>query len=191
MNIVRALAIGIGIPSVVAIYLFTGLASTFGLQIWTAFLGWGSFFASGETKEALLKTLAAKFWGAACATTALVLLAKFGSAGVPVVALIICGTCGAMVLGTRLALLSVTLAQVYGYAATAGFGLLTGSSGLDFSLGNGPFTTVVVSMIAGTSFGYATRLSLPARSVPDRLPDRKSRPRVAALCDVEPLSYRP
>jgi len=30
-----------------------------------------------------------------------------------------------MVLGTRLALLSVTLAQVYGYAATAGFGLLT------------------------------------------------------------------
>ena len=191
MNIVRPLAIGIGIPSVVAIYLFTGLGSTFGLQIWAAFLGWGSFFASGGTKEALLKTLAANFWGAAWGTIALVLLAKFGSTGVPVVALIICGTCGAMVLGTRLAWLSVTLAQVYGYAATAGFGLLTGFAGLDFSLGNGPFTTVVVSMIAGASFDYATRLSLPARSVPDRLPDRKSRPRVTASCDVEALSYRP
>jgi hypothetical protein len=190
MNIVRALAIGIGILGDVAVYLVTGLASTFGLQIWAAFLGWGSFFASGGTKEALLKSLAANFWGAAWATTALVLLAKFGSAGVTVVALIICSTCSAMVLGTRLALLSVTLAQVYGYAATAGFGLLTGSNGLDFSLGNGPFTTVAVSMIAGAGFGYATRLSLPASSVSDRLADSKSRPRVAASGDVESLLYR-
>jgi Protein of unknown function (DUF1097) len=190
MNVVRALAICIGILGVVAIYRFTGLASTFGLQIWAAFLGWASFFASGETKQALLKSLAANFWGAVWATAALVLLARFGSAGVPVVALIICGTCGAMMLGTRLVSPGATLAQVFGYAATASFGLLTGSAGLDFSLGSGPFTTVALSMIAGAGFGYATRLSLSASSAPDRLLDRKSPPRAAALGDAEPRSCR-
>ncbi|CDX50834.1 conserved membrane hypothetical protein [Mesorhizobium plurifarium] len=156
MKLVTALAVVIGILGVVATYLFAGPASTFGPQIWVAFIAWASFFGAGGTNEALVKSLAANLWGAVWATIALVLAGKFGGGGAPIVAAIVGGTCCLMILGAHFPLLGVIPAQVYGYAATAGFGLLTGASGLDFSLGKGPFTTVAVSLIVGAGFGYLT-----------------------------------
>lgn len=156
MKLVTALAIVIGILGVLATYLFVGPGSAFGPQIWIAFIAWASFFGAGGTNDAFIKSLAANLWGVVWATIALILVGQFGSAGVPVVALIVGATCCLMILGAHLPLLGVIPAQVYGYAATAGFGLLTGASGLDFSLGKGPFTTVAASMIVGAAFGYAT-----------------------------------
>lgn len=156
MNLVTALAVVIGVLGVVATYLFAGPASVFGPQIWVAFIAWASFFGAGGTTDALIKSLAANVWGAAWATIALILVGKFGSGGAPVVAIIVGVTCCLMILGAHLPLLGVIPAQVYGYAATAGFGLLTGASGLDFKLGTGPFTTVAGSLIVGAGFGYAT-----------------------------------
>lgn len=156
MKLVTALAVVIGILGVIATYLFAGPAGAFGPQIWVAFIAWASYFGAGGTNEAFVKSLVANLWGAAWATIALILVGRFGGAGVPVVALIVGVTCCLMILGAHLPLLGVIPAQVYGYAATAGFGLLTGASGLDFSLGKGPFTTVAVSLIVGAGFGYAT-----------------------------------
>jgi hypothetical protein len=85
-----------------------------------------------------------------------VLVAKFGAAGAPVIAVVVGATCCLMILGAHLPVLTVVSAQVYGYAATAGFALLTGGSALDFSLGKGPFTTVAISLIVGACFGHAT-----------------------------------
>lgn len=156
MNLVTALAVLIGGLGVVATYLFIGPAGAYGPQIWVAFIAWASFFGTGGTNDAFVKSLAANLWGAIWATIALILVANFGAAGAPVVAIIVGVTCCLMILGAHLPLLSAIPAQVYGYAATAGFALLTGGSALDFSLGKGPFTTVAVSLIVGACFGYAT-----------------------------------
>jgi hypothetical protein len=155
MNLVTALAVVIGVLGVVATYLFIGPAGVYSPQIWVAFIAWASFFGAGGTKDAFVKSLAANLWGAVWATIALVLVAKFGAAGAPVIAVIVGATCCLMILGAHLPVLSVVSAQVYGYAATAGFALLTGGSALDFSLDKGPFTTVAISLIVGACFGYA------------------------------------
>lgn len=156
MNLVTALAVVIGALGIVATYLCIGPAGAYGPQIWVAFIAWASFFGAGGTKDAFVKSLAANLWGAAWATIALALIAQFGSAGAPMVATIVGVTCFLMILGAHLPILSVVPAQVYGYAATAGFALLTGGSAFDFSLGKGPFTTVAISLIVGACFGYAT-----------------------------------
>lgn len=41
-----------------------------------------------------------------------------------------------------------------GYAATAGFGLLTKASGADFTLPIGPFTVMAISFLLGGAYGW-------------------------------------
>lgn len=166
MKLVTALAVAIGLLGFVATWLFVGPAAVVGPQIWAAFIAWASFFSAGGTKDALVKSLAANIWGVAWATIALVLVGRFGSGGVPVVAAIVGATCLVMILGAHLPLLGVIPAMVYGYAATAAFGLLKSAPGLDFAFGTGPFTTIASSMIVGAGFGYlsgeiAGRLAKP------------------------------
>ena len=156
MNLITAMAVVIGGLGILATYLCVGPGSEFGPQIWAAFIAWASFHAAGGTNEAFVKSLAANIWGAAWATIALMLVGKFSGGNAFIIAVIVGVTCAAMVLGAHLSLLSVVPSIVYGYASTAAFALLTGASGLDFSLGKGPFTTIAVSMIIGACFGYAT-----------------------------------
>ena len=62
-----------------------------------------------------------------------------------------------MILAAQVPMLSAIPAAVYGYALVAAFGLLKGGDALDFGLGTGPFTTVVVSMVIGAVLGYVSQ----------------------------------
>ena len=153
MNLVAALAIVIGAMGAVATWLVVGPLSGLGLQIWVIFIAWGCFFHCGGKIDGLKATVAATLWGAVLATVALALIGSLG-VGIVGVAAIVGITVAIMILGAHSPILAAIPAAVYGYASTAGFGLLTGASGLDFSLGKGPLTTVGLSLIVGAVLGF-------------------------------------
>lgn len=59
-----------------------------------------------------------------------------------------------MIPGALIPALGFVPGHVIGYASTAGFGLLSGASGTDFSLPTGPFTVMAVSFVIGGLYGY-------------------------------------
>lgn len=159
MNLVTALAVVIGALGAVATYLFLGPGAPYGLQIWAAFIGWGCFFHCGGDVAGLKTSIPAIIWGAVCATIALLLVVNVPIGSLPVTAAIWVGlSVVGLILAAQLPLLAAIPAAVYGYASTTGFALV--GSHLDVlaggAMGTNPFLTVVVSMIIGTLFGFAS-----------------------------------
>lgn len=155
MNLVTALAIVIGVMGAGATYVVLGPAASLGLQIWIVFIAWGSFFHCGGGEAGLKNSVVANIWGAICATVALVLIAKVGGNSLPVISAIVGVTVAVMILGAQVPLLAAIPAAVYGYAATAGYTLLTKGDALNFAL-TGPLPTVALSCIAGGVLGYVS-----------------------------------
>jgi Protein of unknown function (DUF1097) len=153
MNLVTALAIVIGVLGGVATWLYVGPVAGLGLQIWATFIAWACFFHCGGKEDGLKNTIAGNIWGAIMGTIVLILVQKAGG-GAMGAGLWVAITVAVLIFAAQIPLLGSIPAGVYGYAATAGFALLKGSDALDFSLGTGPFTTVVVSMVIGAVLGY-------------------------------------
>ncbi|MBH0236323.1 DUF1097 domain-containing protein [Methylobrevis albus] len=165
MNLVTALAVVIGVLGAIATYLFLGPAGGLGLQIWAAFIAWGSFFHCGGNEAALKSSVIANLWGSVWATIAFALILNVGIGELPLNAAVWVGvTVALMILGAHLPLFGAIPAAVYGYAATAGFIILalfvpgTLSNATLFSLvpGQGPFITIGLSMIIGALFGLVS-----------------------------------
>ena len=158
MNLVTALAIVIGLLSVLITWLFFGPLS--GLSLWAAFVAWGSFFNQGGGESGLQKSLLAAIWGAVCATIAFVLLnsgmlAGLGGMAAPVA---VGATVALMVLGAHIPVFSAIPASVYGYASTAAFALMGNHMGdaLSTTVSASPILNVVASMVIGGIFGYVS-----------------------------------
>jgi Protein of unknown function (DUF1097) len=158
MNLVTALALVIGLLSVLITWLFFGPLT--GLSLWAAFVAWGSFFNQGGGEAGLQKSLLAAIWGAVCATIAFVLLnsgmlAGLGGLGAPVAVGL---TVALMILGAHVPLLSAIPAAVYGYASTAAFALMGNHVGdaLSTTVIASPILNVVASMVIGGVFGYVS-----------------------------------
>jgi hypothetical protein len=153
MNIITALAIVIGALAAVATWLCLG--TELGLQVWALFIGWGSFYHCGGKETGLKNSAVNHIWGAVVAAITLVVVALVGGS-VVVTSIIIGVSVVILVLGAHLPLLSTIPAGVYGYAATAGFCLLTA-----VKLGD-PLAVIkaagitVVSMIVGNLFGWVS-----------------------------------
>lgn len=153
MNIITALAVVIGALAAVATWL--SLGTSLGLQVWALFIGWGSFYHAGG-KEAGLKNSAINHaWGAVVAAITLMVVAAVGGS-VIVTSIIVGVSVVVLVLGAHVPALSTIPAGVYGYAATAGYCLLTG-----VALGE-PMAVIkaagitLISMIIGNLFGYVS-----------------------------------
>lgn len=157
MNLVTALAIVIGVLGAVATYIFVGNVTGLGLQIWAAFIAWGSFFHCGGGESGLKASLVANIWGALCATVALILVGQMSGGSVPIISIIVGVTVAIMILGAHVPLLGAIPAAVYGYASTAAFGLLVaGADPLSGSVATSPFLNIAISMIIGALFGYVS-----------------------------------
>lgn len=158
MNLVTALAIVIGLLSVLITWLFFGPLS--GLSLWAAFIAWGSFFNQGGGESGLQKSLLGAIWGAVCATIAFMLLNSgilggLGALGAPVAVGL---TVALMILGAHIPLLSAIPAAVYGFASTAAFALMGNHVGdaLSTTVSASPILNVVASMVIGGIFGYVS-----------------------------------
>jgi hypothetical protein len=159
MNLVTALAIVIGILGGIATWLYVGPLAGLGLAIWATFIAWACFFHCGGKEDGLKNTILGNIWGAIMATIAIALVSRAGFAGAFGAGVWVAITVAILILAAQVPFLSSIPAGVYGYAAVAAFFLLGQKwtppvEALDFSLGAGPFTTVVVSMVIGAVLGY-------------------------------------
>ncbi len=154
MDIITALAISIGLLGAVATYLFLTIGT---LQIWIGFIGWASFYHCGGGSAGLTKSVAANLWGVVCAFVALLVITQVnpGLPGVLWPSIVVGVTAAILVLGAKIEAFSVIPATVYGYASTAGYGLLSGASPTEINLAN-PLICVSLSLVIGGLFGIVS-----------------------------------
>lgn len=155
MSKLTALSISIAVLGGIWAFLALGPLAGFVL-VWAGFIAWACFFHTGADMPALQKTIVGMSYGAVIAGIALLLattnpLSIPGAAGP---AIYIAVTVFFLVIVARFELLSVVPANVYGYAATAAFGLQTANAGgaLTMNMTN-PVLIVILSTILGAVFG--------------------------------------
>jgi hypothetical protein len=153
MNMINALAISIGALAAVATYLCLG--TTFGLQVWALFIGWGSFYHTGGGTDGLTKSAINHAWGVVVAAITLVVVGTVGGS-VIVTSIIVGISVVGLVLGAHLSALSTIPAGVYGYASTAGFALLSGVAIGDVAAMGKAAVIVLISLVVGNVFGIVS-----------------------------------
>ena len=158
MSKLTALAVSIAVLGAVWAFLALGpLAGS--VLVWAGFIAWGSYFHSGGDTAALQKTIVGMIYGAVIAGVALALVvANPVGLGAAIAAPIYVGvTVFFLVIVANISLLSVVPANVYGYAATAGYALSTNTANLTTTpdLTN-PVLLVALSAIIGTLFAAAS-----------------------------------
>tara|TARA_B100000780_G_scaffold239708_1_gene181538 strand:- start:48 stop:527 length:480 start_codon:yes stop_codon:yes gene_type:complete len=146
----NALGISLGICALVWTYIAVFVLGDY-VQVWAGFIAWGAYFTVG--KDALKKTISATIFGAVLAGIAVLLHTYIGMLGDfawPVAV-------GITVWGlTAVPKFSDIPANVFGYAATFGFMLLTNSADM-YSVSSvavsNPVITSSISFILGAAAG--------------------------------------
>jgi Protein of unknown function (DUF1097) len=160
MDLITALSVSISVLGAIAAYLFLSPYGM-GLQIWAAFIAWGSFYHCGGKEAGLQKTIVQNVFGAIIAWILLLMVTKIplgASLGVPLwAAICVLITVFIAVYAAKIPLLADIPATVFGFAATVGFGLAGNKLGAVAagSLEN-PLINIVISMIIGAIFGYVS-----------------------------------
>lgn len=154
MDIITALAVSIGLLGAVAAYLFLTIGV---IQIWVGFIGWASFYHCGGGVAGLRKSILANLWGVAMAFLALLMITQVnpGLPGPLWPSIVVGITAGVLVLGAKIEALNIIPATVYGYASTAGYGLLSGASLTTLTAAN-PLICVALSLVIGGVFGLVS-----------------------------------
>jgi len=158
MSKLTALALSIAVLGGVWAFLALGpLAGS--VLVWAGFIAWGSYFHSGGDSAAMQKTIVGMIYGAVVAGVALALVVAnpIGLAASIAAPVYVAVTVFFLVIVAGINLLSVVPANVYGYAATAGYALSTSTANLTTTpdLTN-PVLLVALSVVIGTLFGAAS-----------------------------------
>jgi hypothetical protein len=153
-----ALSLSIGILGAIWAFLALGPLAGFVL-VWAGFISWGCYFGSGK---ALAKTIAGTAYGALIAWIALLIIVNVPMPAMGTVwpAIVVGATVFLLVIVASIDMLSVVPANVYGYAAVVAYSLTAASPGplqnlTAVSFAN-PLLLVIVSMILGALFGFAS-----------------------------------
>jgi hypothetical protein len=164
MSKLTALALSIAVLGGLWAFLALGPLAGFVL-VWAGFLAWGCYFHTGGDNAALQKTIVGMVYGAVIAGIALSLVVAnplnlMGAVGP---AVYVGATVFLLVIVAGQSLLSVVPANVYGYAATAGYALQTPTAdgvgplasltAVDLS---NPVLLVSLSIVLGAIFGLAS-----------------------------------
>ncbi len=154
MDIITALAVSIGLLGAVATWLYLTVGT---IQIWIGFIGWASFYHCGGGTAGLRKSVLSNLWGVVMAFVALLLITQVnpGLPGVLWPSIVVGVTAAILVLGAKIEAFNVIPATVYGYASTAGYGLLSGASLTTVTAGN-PLICVAISLVIGGMFGIVS-----------------------------------
>lgn len=171
MSLIMALAISIGGLGGIATFLVLGPLAALNLQIWAIFIAWACFYHCGGKDSGLKNAIVHNVFGAILAWVALLLITQIplaDSIGLPLWAGICVGvTVFALVLAASNAALSVIPASVYGYAATAAYGLLgTKLDTLTTPTMHNPLIVVAVSMVIGAVLGFISEKVAGALAAP-------------------------
>ncbi len=155
MSKLTALALSIAVLGGVWAFLALGpLAGS--VLVWAGFIAWGCYFHTGGDNAALQKTIVGMIYGAVIAGIALALVVTNPVSLPAAIAapVYIAVTVFFLVIVAGLNLLSVVPANVYGYAATAGYALSTNTAANYGALNlSNPTLIVALSVVFGAVFG--------------------------------------
>jgi hypothetical protein len=157
-----ALSLSIAVLGAVWAFLALGPLAGFVL-VWAGFIAWGCYFHSGKS---LPKTVAGTTYGAFIGWIALLVIVNvpMPSMGTLFPAIVVGVTVFFLVIVASVDLLSVVPANVYGYAAIVAYALHQPSAApatgplhnlTTVSFAN-PLLLLIVSMVLGALFGYAS-----------------------------------
>jgi hypothetical protein len=155
MSKLTALALSIAVLGGVWAFLALGPLSGYVL-VWAGFIAWACYFHTGGDDAALQKTIAGMVYGAVIAGIALFLvgLNPIGLPGAVGPAVYIAVTVFFLVIVAGCNLLSVVPANVYGFAATAGYALSKADAGSVTAMDlTNPVLLVALSTVIGAVFG--------------------------------------
>ena len=157
-----ALSFSIAVLGAIWAYLALGPLAGFVL-VWAGFIAWGCYFHSGK---ALTKTIVGTAYGAVIGWIALLIIVHVPMPALGTVwpAIVVGATVFFLVIVASIDALSVVPANVYGYAAIVGYSLhqpsVAPSTGPLQNLTAGsfanPLVLLIVSMVIGALFGYAS-----------------------------------
>ena len=161
MTTLIALFVAVGILAGVATWFYLAVGS---ILVWAGFVAWACFFHSGGDEAALKSTVISNAFGVFCAWIAAIVILAVPLA--PVLSLplwagiVVAVTVGAYILAAHIEVLSSIPGTTYGYACTFAFltqtpDKLSLDAMLSVSFSNA-LIVVIVSMIIGALFGYAS-----------------------------------
>jgi hypothetical protein len=154
MSKTTALSVSIALLGGLWAYLALGpLAGS--VLVWVGFIAWGAFFNNGGDNAALQKTIVGMVYGAIVAGVALHLVGAnpLGLEGAVAAAVYIGVTVFFLVIVAGINVLSAVPANVYGYAATAGYALSTNNVAVTATDLTNPVLLIALSSVLGAVFG--------------------------------------
>jgi len=147
----QAYTVSIGVLAVVDTWL-TG--TVFAVPVWVTFIAWASFFVLGGGRAGFIKSVASNLVGLAIASaTLLVISSTSGSAGA--VAVMVGLGSAAMVQASKIKLLDVLPAIVWGFASTVGTTVATGKAITTVGIAN-PALVAAAALVTGAVFGFVS-----------------------------------
>jgi hypothetical protein len=153
MKKIEALTVSIGVLAVVDTYV---TATMFPVPVWVTFIAWASFFVVGGGAAGFVRSVASNLVGLAIASLSLLAIANTG--GSPIAAAICVGVgSAAMVQASKLKLLNILPAVVWGFASTVGTSVATGQS-ITVSGIHNPALVAAAALITGALFGIVSEV---------------------------------
>ncbi len=152
MSLLIALAISIGVLAVVATWLFLGPIAALNVQIWQAFIAWGSFFHNGGKTDGAVKTAVCMSFGAVVGMLSVMLAGQLGALGALAAPVAVGIGVFVMVIAAHLPVLSTIPSSVYGFASVAGLILLKGMAPAD------AIVPTILSIVLGVVFGWVSEM---------------------------------
>ncbi|HEX3636754.1 MAG TPA: DUF1097 domain-containing protein [Paraburkholderia sp.] len=148
-----ALTVSIGVLAVVDTYV---TATVFPVPVWVTFIAWASFFVVGGGPRGFVQSVASNLTGLVIASLSLLAIANTGPA--PIVAAICVGLgSAAMVQVSKLKLLNVLPAVVWGFASTVGTTVATGKAITTVGIQN-PALVAAAALVTGAVFGIVSEV---------------------------------
>ena len=153
----KLLALALSIAVLGGVWAFLALGPLAGsVLVWAGFIAWGCYFHTGGDNAALQKTIVGMIYGAVIAGIALALVVNNPVSLPAAIAapVYIAVTVFFLVIVAGINLLSVVPANVYGYAATAGYALSTNTAANYGAMNlTNPTLIVALSVVFGAVFG--------------------------------------
>ncbi|MGX1186468.1 hypothetical protein AB7M29_004147 [Pseudomonas sp. F-14 TE3623] len=147
----EAYTLSIGLLAVLDTYL---TATVFPVPVWVTFIAWASFFIVGGGTAGFVRSIASNLTGVLISSLVLLGIATVSQAPFFIAVVVGIGS-AAMVQASKIPLLSILPAIVWGFASTVGTTAVSGKPMTTLDLTN-PALIAAVALITGASFGYVS-----------------------------------
>lgn len=149
----EAYTLSIGVLAVADTWL-TG--TIFPVPVWVTFIAWASFFVLGGGRAGFVKSVASNLTGLVIASATLLCIS--GTSGSALIVAVCVGVgSAAMVQASKIKLLDVLPAIVWGFASTVGTTVATGHAITTAGIGN-PALVAAAALVTGAAFGFVSEV---------------------------------